>query len=142
MTPRFRSGLVPLRDGRALFAGGMGTAPLSSAEIFDPGYAVVPGARPTLSTPALLLRGATFTLPGTQLRGVTRSPSSGSFLDSSTAWPYLRLRRIDNDDLRPLTAFDWSDTGLSFALPSSWPRGPARLSVVSVGASSIEAYVW
>lgn len=133
---RAAPGLSVLASGEVLVVGGatLTSGPsLASSELFDPGSAF-PAWRPQLTGSTTLFAGCDNPLSGTGLRGVSGA-SAGSYLDSATNFPLLRLLS-SSDGLWPMVGSDWSDNNVSVAIPRAMPEGAYALTVFTNAISN------
>ena len=129
-----------LADGRVLYAGGGGgtLADYTRTEVFDyiVGLAWSEDWRPVLSqiTPRLAT-GQTFVASGSQLRSGTGA-SGGTTQDSSTGYPLMQIRRIDNGQVRWLSPQSFSDSGYVSRSVLGFSWGPAMVTAFVNGIPS------
>lgn len=133
-----------LLNGKVLVMGGLdGITGLASCELFDPGLGFDNNWRPVLSTvPSTVALDAPLALTGTGFRGVSGA-SSGNSLDSSTAYPVVQLRSLDNQQVAFLPASSstsWSDTAFASTGVNGMPLGHALVTVFTNGIPSTSAF--
>src|SRR5205823_11571358 len=104
-----------LLNGKVLVAGGRdgnGNS-LTKTETYDVGLKFNSGWQPQItSSPAVANRSAKLALGGVRFQGVSQA-SSGGFEDSSSNYPIVQLRNIDNSQVSYFLidpASGWSDT--------------------------------
>src|SRR4029077_4121484 len=121
-------------NGKVLVAGGEGTsAILNSAEQYDTGLGFVrPDWQPQIaSATSPLVLGSSLMLTGSRFQGISQA-SGGNFQDSSTNYPVVQLRDIDNSQVAflpvdPTTG--WSNTSFTSTPVNNFPPGPALVTV-------------
>jgi hypothetical protein len=115
---------------------------LSSAEVFDVGLGFSNAWRPKIHSlkltddKRLLLKGSLF-------QGISQA-SGGNTQDSSSNYPVVQLRSIDNSEVTFLPvdpANGWSDTSFASLQVKGFPRGPALVTVFTNGIPSSARYV-
>jgi len=82
-------------------------------------------------------------LTGSRFQGISQA-SSGNTQDSSTNYPIVQLRRIDNSEVTflpvdPLRG--WSDTSFDSLSLEGFPQGPALVTVFTNGIPSRAKYL-
>jgi hypothetical protein len=142
--PRSRQTATLLTDGRVLVAGGRDSDanPSASAELHDVGLGFTSAWKPKI-------RNATFT-PGQRLRltgslfqGISQG-SGGNYQDSSTNYPIVQLRSIDNSQIAFLQVDPikgWSDTNFTSLPVQDFPFGPALVTIFTNGIPSTTKYL-
>jgi hypothetical protein len=130
-----------LPNGQVLVAGGRDDdAILASAELYDVGLGFArPDWQPQIATAtSSLALGSSLMLTGSRFQGISQA-SSGNFQDSSTNYPLVQLRSVDNSQ----TAFlpvdpiaGWSDTAFTSNPVNNFPPGPASVTVFTNGIPS------
>ena len=128
-----------LPDGNVLVAGGIDPY-LASAELYDVGLgfrsAWQPGITGTRAEQSLQLTGA-------QFQGVSQA-SGGNTQDSSSNYPIVQLRSIDNSQVAFLLVdpvHGWSDTSFRSTPVPNFPIGPALVTVFTNGIPSTAKYL-
>src|SRR5207237_2170812 len=105
-----------LPNGMVLVAGGFdsnfNTTP--SSELYDVGLGFVrPDWQPQIATATSpLITGSSLMLTGSRFQGISQA-SGGTFQDSSTNYPVVQLRSIENSQIAFLPVdpiAEWSDT--------------------------------
>jgi N-acetylneuraminic acid mutarotase len=124
--PSARGGLiaVALPSGEVLLAGGTAA---TGAELYDDTGAQ-PAWRPVVSQPDVLVRACPSVLQGLRFQGISGA-SGGSYSDSPTDFPLVRLRGAEGGRLWTLPATDMSATSATVFVPADVPLGPYALSV-------------
>ena len=136
-----------LFNGKVLVAGGrdVNGNSLVTTELYDVGLKFNSAWQPQITTsPAIANRAAKLTLGGVRFQGISQA-SSGGFQDSSTNYPVVQLRNIDNSQVSYFLvdpASGWSDTSTtSLPLTSSVPLGPSLVTVFTNGIPSPAKYL-
>ncbi|MEY2565246.1 MAG: hypothetical protein QOH88_3439 [Verrucomicrobiota bacterium] len=136
-----------LPTGKVLVAGGQdpnGAFP-SSTELYDLGLNFFqPNWQPQIATvPPTLQSGSRLTLTGTRFQGISQA-SSGNYNDSSSNYPIVQLRSIDNSQVAFLPVdpvAGWSDTAFTSTPVTGLPLGPALVTVFTNGIQSDSKYL-
>ena len=129
-----------------LVAGGYsGTDYLTSAELYDIGLGFLrPDWQPQIATATSpLATGSRLTLTGSRFQGISQA-SGGNFQDSSTNYPVVQLRSIDNSQVAFLPVdptAGWSDTAFTSTPVNDFPPGPALVTVFTNGIPSDSKYL-
>lgn len=135
-----------LPSGQVLISsGGSSGISFSSAELYDVGLGfITPDWQPQIaSATSPLTTGSSLILTGSLFQGISQG-SGGNVLDSSTDYPVVQLRSIDNGQVAFLPvdpAAGWSDTGFSSTPVAGFPAGPATVTVISNGIPSDSYYL-
>ena len=82
-------------------------------------------------------------LTGSRFQGISQA-SGGNFQDSSTNYPVVQLRAIDNSQVAFLPVdptAGWSDTSFTSTPVNNFPPGPALVTVFTNGIPSDSKYV-
>src|SRR5262249_17881792 len=146
ITARDRPTTTLLPNGKVLVAAGqVANGFLSSAEVYDVGLGVTgPDWQPQIaavtSPPTL---GSSLTLTGLRFQGILQS-SGGNLQDSSTNYPVVQLRDIDNGQVAFLPVDPipgWSDSSFASTPVNNFPPGPALVTVFTNGIPSDSKYV-
>ena len=135
-----------LPNGKVLVAGGLATAAFSRArKLYDVGLGFMrPAWQPQIAraTSPLLPAGG-LKLNGSRFQGISQA-SGGTFQDSSTNYPVVQLRSIDNSQVAFLPVDPiggWSDTFFASTPLNNFPPGPALVTVFTNGIPSDAKYV-
>jgi hypothetical protein len=133
-----------LPNGMVLVAGGTDSSGyLASAELYDVGLGFVrPDWQPQIATATSPLI-SSLTLTGSRFQGISQA-SGGSYQDSSTNYPLVQLRNIDNSQVAFLpvnSASGWSDTSFTSTPVNNFPSGPALVTVFTNGIPSDSKYL-
>jgi hypothetical protein len=135
-----------LPNGKVLVAGGSHDGVvLPSAELYDVGLGFLrPDWQPQIITATSpLAEGSRLVLTGSHFQGISQA-SSGNAQDSSSNYPVVQMRRIDNSQvtlLLPDPAVGWSDTSFTSGPVSNFPSGPALLTIFTNGIPSDARYL-
>ena len=130
-----------LSNGKVLAAGGDANGNvLASAELYDIGLGFVrPDWQPQIVTATSPLElGSSLMLTGSRFQGISQA-SAGNFQDSSTNYPVVQLRNIDNSQIAFLPVdpiAGWSDTAFTSTPVNDFPPGPALVTVFTNGIPS------
>jgi hypothetical protein len=144
-TARFLHTATLLPNGTVLVACGRGPDgfdDIASAELYDVGLGFNRGWQPEIATVTM---GANhrLRLTGSRFQGISQA-SGGNYQDSSSNYPVVQLRAIDNEQVtfllvNPLRG--WSDSSF-FSLPArGFVPGPALVTVFTNGIPSDAAYL-
>jgi hypothetical protein len=133
-----------LSNSKVLVVGGSGTSgTLASTELYDTGLGFVrPDWQPQIAT-ATFMSSGNVTLTGSQFQGISQA-SGGNYQDSSSNYPVVQLRDIDNSQVAFLAVnptAGWSDTAFTSAPVNNFPPGPALVTVFTNGIPSDAKYV-
>lgn len=136
-----------LLNGKVLVAGGrdVNGNSLLASELYDVGLKFNAAWQPQITTsPAIANRAAKLSVGGVRFQGISQA-SSGGFQDSSTNYPVVQLRNIDNNQVSYFLvdpATGWSDTrSTSVTLTSRVPPGPSLVTVFTNGIPSAAKYL-
>ena len=132
-----------LADGKLLVVGGIDSscfcAALASAELYDVGLGFRSDWQPEIDrAPRKLLAGNRLILKGSRFQGISQA-SGGAFQDSSTNYPIVQLRCLDNSQVAFLPVDPvrgWSDTRFRSVPVRDFPLGPALVTVFTNGIPS------
>ena len=132
-----------LPNGKVLVAAGENG--LTSAELYDVGLGFMrPDWQPQIATATSPLAfGSNLMLTGSRFKGISQA-SGGNFQDSSTNYPVVQLRDIDNSQVVFLPVdptAGWSDTAFTSKRVNNFPPGPALVTVFTNGIPSDSKYV-
>jgi uncharacterized repeat protein (TIGR01451 family) len=130
-----------LPDGRILVAGGLGSPGyIDTAELYDVGRGEQQAWRPILTTATNpLVQGSQCAADGSGFTGISEASGGGSTRNSSTNYPLVQLRRIDNEAVRWLPAdatTNWSDASFRSTAVTGFAPGPALATVFTNGIPS------
>ena len=95
----------------------------------------------TATSPLVL--GSRLVLTGSRFKGISQA-SGGNFQDSSTNYPVVQLRDIDNSQIAFLLVdpiAGWSDTTFTSTPVNNFPPGPALVAVFTNGIPSDSKYM-
>src|SRR5206468_10379965 len=87
--------------------------------------------------------GSSLMLTGSRFQGISQA-SAGNFQDSSTNYPVVQLRNIDNSQIAFLPVdpiAGWSDTAFTSTPVNDFPPGPALVTVFTNGIPSDSKYL-
>jgi hypothetical protein len=136
-----------LPNGKVLVVGGSSSnasSALASAELYDVGLGFLPAWQPQITTASSFLTpGNKLSLSGSRFQGISQA-SSGGFQDSSTNYPVVQLRRLENEQvlyLRVDPASGWSNSTFTSAPVIGFPFGPALATVFTNGIPSDARYL-
>jgi hypothetical protein len=136
-----------LPNGKVLVAGGFNNTShyLDSAELYDIGLGFMrPDWQPQIATAtSSLITGSSLILTGSRFQGISEA-SSGNGQDSSTNYPVVQLRAIDNSQVAFLPVdpiAGWSDTAFTSTPVNNFPAGPALVTVFTDGIPSDSKYL-
>ena len=136
-----------LPNGKVLVAGGLSTSGiLTSAELYDVGLGFMrPDWQPQIATATSpLITGTSLVLTGSRFQGISQASGGNGFQDSSTNYPVVQLRDIDNSQVAFLPVdpiAGWSDTTFTSTPVNNFPPGPALVTVFTNGIPSDATYV-
>jgi uncharacterized delta-60 repeat protein len=135
-----------LPNGKVLVTGGVNADGYpTSTELYDIGLGFVrPDWQPQITTATSpLITGSSLILTGSRFQGISQA-SGGNFQDSSTNYPVVQLRSIDNGQVVFLPVnlvAGWSDTTFTSIPVSNFPPGPAMVTVFTNGIPSDSKYL-
>ena len=119
-------------------------ASIASAELYDVGLGFSSDWQPEITTaPAKLKFGKRLVLTGSRFQGISQA-SGGNTQDSSSNYPIVQLRSIDNSQVVFLGANPsrrWSDTRFTSVPVRDFPFGPALVTVFTNGIPSPAKYL-
>ena len=132
--------LTLLPDGAVLAVGGNTGIP----ELFDVGLGYSNVDRPVISSVAPIISpGSAFSVTGSGFRGYSEASGGGS-QSSSTGYPLLQLRSLENEQTRfipPNFFAPWSDASFDSDTINDFPAGYALVTVFTNGLPSISSIV-
>ncbi|PYK36898.1 MAG: hypothetical protein DME60_13250 [Verrucomicrobia bacterium] len=130
-----------LPNGKVLVATGygIGGAYTPSAELYDVGLGFSSDWQPVIErAPRRLISGNPLRLTGSLFQGISQA-SSGNTQDSSSNYPIVQLRSIENSQVAFLPVdpvAGWSDTSFTSVPVTGFPLGPALVTVFTNGIPS------
>ena len=135
-----------LPNGKVLAVGGDGASGiLTSAELYDVGLGFSAAWQPIISAASAQLQlGNKLSLSGSRFQGISQASGGNGGQDSSTNYPVVQLRRLENEQVLYLPvdpASGWSDTTFTSTPVSGFPLGPALVTVFTNGIPSAAAYL-
>ena len=134
-----------LADGKVLVASGRLNnfdRVLPSAELYNVGLGFSSDWQPEIAT-ATLTSSQRLRLAGSLFQGISQA-SGGNTQDSSTNYPIVQLRSIDNGQVALLSVDPvggWSDTTFVSSPITDFPFGPALVAVFTNGIPSTAKYL-
>jgi hypothetical protein len=142
-TARVDPSTILLPNGKVLVAGGLTrTRVLKTAELYDVGLGFSGAWKPHITT--FGRAGGGLQLTGSHFQGISQA-SGGNTQDSSSNYPIVQLRSIDNSQVTFLPVDPvrgWSDTSFaSVRLNGAFPFGPALVTVFTSGIPSAAKYL-
>jgi len=135
-----------LPNGKLLVAGGYtaNVVRLRSAELYDVGLGFSSDWQPQIDTASFrFISGNRLRLTGSLFQGISQA-SGGNTQDSSTNYPIVQVRSLDNSQIRFLEVDPvrgWSDTRFISRPLHRFPFGPALVTVFTNGIPSEAKYV-
>jgi hypothetical protein len=141
-TVLFGNTITLLPNGRVLVAGGSdGSGALSGAELYDVGLGYTNSWQPQITAiTSPLSLGTSLVLTGSQFRGISEG-SGGNTQDSSTDYPLVQLRRLDNEQTVFLLTTNWSTNSFTSLPVWNFPAGYALATVFVNGIQSTSSVV-
>jgi hypothetical protein len=141
-TARFAP-LTLLPNGEVLASGGIDAnfTSVTNAELYDIGLGFSNAWRPRITTLAKTRNRLQVT--GSHFQGISQA-SGGNTQDSSSNYPIVQLRSIDNSQVTflPVDPVDgWSDTSFTSVPIRHFPFGPAIVTVFTNGIPSTARYL-
>ena len=143
---RFDHTTTLLPDGHVLLAGGTEDYENAfvSAQLYDVGLGFSDAWRPAITRATSMLKSdQSLRLAGSHFQGVSQA-SGGNAQDSSTNYPVVQLRSIDNNQVAFLTVDPvegWSDTNFTSLPVQDFAAGPALVTVFTNGIPSKAKYL-
>jgi hypothetical protein len=135
-----------LPNGKVLLAGGdSNSGLLSSANLYDVGLGFNDAWRPSLSSATShLVPGDALTASGSNFKGISEASGGNGNQNSSTNYPLLQLRRLDNEQTSflPLDAnAGWSNTSFTSLSVTDFPPGHALATIFTNGIPSFSQLI-
>jgi hypothetical protein len=131
--------VLPLPNGQVLVAGGI-TGVYSGSGSADPAWA------PTITVaPAIIQRGSTYSLSGTQFTGLSQAAAFGDELNTATSYPLVRITNVASGHVAYARTHGHSTMAVatssrivstSFDVPAGTETGASSLVVVANGIAS------
>jgi hypothetical protein len=141
---RYGHAATLLASGKVLVSGGANSALLTSSELFDVGVGFAESSRPTISSViGSFAQAFPLQLVGSGFTGNSEA-SSGNTISSSTNFPLVHLRRLDNQQqawLQPAASNSRSSTTYTSRALSGFAAGPYALTVFVNGIPSVAQIV-
>jgi hypothetical protein len=134
-----------LPNGEVLVAGGLSLCcfgDTATAEVYNVGLGFSRDWQPEINA-ATLVAGNRLWLTGSRFQGISQA-SGGNYQDSSTNYPVMQLRSIDNNEVTFLLADPvrgWADGNFLSSPLSDFPFGPALVTVFTNGIPSSAEYL-
>ena len=121
----------------------MGVYDFPGAELYDVGLGFHKAAQPKIATVSFTSRAHRLELTGSRFQGVSQA-SGGNTQDSSSNYPVVQLRHVDNEQVTfllvdPLRG--WSDASFSSLPARDFVSGPALVTVFTNGIPSDAKYL-
>jgi hypothetical protein len=130
-----------LPNGKVLIAGGIHKSfSLASAELYAVGLDFDDSWRPEIASARF---SKSLRVTGSLFQGISQA-SGGNTQDSSSNYPIVQLRRIDNDQVVLLPVDPrrgWSDTSFTSLRSRNVPAGPTLVTVFTNGIPSDSVYL-
>jgi hypothetical protein len=112
-----------------------------SAELYDVGLGYSNSWQPQIATVTSPLNlGSNLVITGSQFRGIAEG-SSGNSQDSSTDYPLVQLRRLDNEQTVFLLTTNWSTNSFTSLPVWNFPPGYALATMFVNGIQSTSSVV-
>ena len=136
ITPYF---VLPLPNGQALMTGGV-------TQLYSGSGSANPAWAPTITAaPAIVTRGSTNTISGTQFNGLSQAADVGDELNAATNYPLVRITNTASGHVIYARTHDHSSMGVAtgstvvstrFDVPAATEPGASSLVVVANGIAS------
>jgi hypothetical protein len=132
--------VLPLPDGQTLVTGGV-------TQIYSGNGSANPAWAPTITAaPAIVTRGSTYTISGTQFNGLSQAAAVGDELNAATNYPLVRITNTASGHVFYARTHDHSSMGVAtgstivstlFDVPADADTGASSLTVVANGIASV-----
>jgi hypothetical protein len=133
-----------LPSGEVLVAAGNNVGPRAGAELYDVGLGFSSDWQPNIATATLRFSsGNRLFLAGSRFQGISQA-SGGNTQDSSSNYPVVQLRSINNEQvafLLPDSVRGWADRNFLSSPLRDFPSGPALVTVFTNGIPSTAEYL-
>jgi hypothetical protein len=131
--------VLPLPNGQMLVTGGV-------IAVYTDNVAADPAWAPTITVaPAIIQRGSTYSISGTQFNGLSQAAAVGDELNAATNYPLVRITNVASGHVAYLRTHDHSTMAVatgskmvstSFDVPPGAETGASSLVVVANGIAS------
>ena len=132
-TPRRIYTATLLPNGKVLVAGGDnggGGTFLSSCELYDLNIGYQSSWQPVItSSPTSVSINSSINITGTLFKGISEASGGNASINSSTNYPLVKVRRLDNEMERFLPVTNFSDTTITASISSDLFKGHYYLTV-------------
>ena len=136
--------VLPLPNGQMLVTGGV-------TQIYHGNGSADPAWAPTIITaPAIVTRGSTYTISGTQFNGLSQAAAVGDELNAATNYPLVRITNAASGHILYARTHDHSSMGVAtgntivstlFSVSADTETGASSLTVVANGIASVPVSV-
>jgi hypothetical protein len=136
--------VLPLPNGQVLVTGGV-------TQIYSGNGSANPAWAPAITTaPAIVTRGSTYTISGTQFNGLSQAAAVGDELNAATNYPLVRITNTASGHVFYARTHDHSTMGVAtgntivstlFNVPADMEAGTGSLTVVANGIASVPVSV-
>jgi hypothetical protein len=136
--------VLPLPNGEVLVTGGI-------ASVYSGNGSADLAWAPTITVaPAIIQRGSTYSISGTQFNGLSQAAAFGDELSAATNYPLVRITNVGTGHVAYARTHDHSTMAVatgskivstSFDVPPGTETGPSLLVVVANGIASASATV-
>jgi len=136
--------VLPLPNGQALVTGGV-------TQVYSGAGSANPAWSPTITAaPAIVARGSTYAISGTQFNGLSQAAAVGDELSAATNYPLVRITNAASGHVVYARTHDHSSMGVAtgstivstlFNVPAGTETGASLLAVVANGIASAPASV-
>jgi hypothetical protein len=136
--------VLPLPNGQALVTGGV-------TQVYRDAGSVNPAWSPAITAaPAVVARGSTYAISGTQFNGLSQAAAVGDELSAATNYPLVRITNAASGHVVYARTHDHSSMGVAtgstivstlFNVPTGTETGASLLAVVANGIASAPASV-